>query len=224
LVATRGGRYHCGLLRNAVPGSKAEKFNKSERNASLRQALEEHSQASFELKHHDISAVISSMDLPFISGYNPRGNRQLLLRKAVQKFILDRGDMVWQMVDTLEEVKIPTKKQFRAVLMDAPAIELIMQLQSQVPRVRVPRKTDFAARAGQVRVFWPHAGYAIGRMSSGPWLPFHRGCVINVYSPRFAVDMTVDYAACAMPTVSVASYRFLNRARHLANTEVSLAM
>jgi len=126
--------------------AKQEKFNKSERNASLRQALTGRSQASVELKHQNISAVLHGLDLPFISGYKPRGNSQLLLRKAVQKFVLDRGDLVRQVVDALEEVKAPAEKQFRAVLVDAPAIELVAQLQSVAPRIRLPRKSDFAAR------------------------------------------------------------------------------
>lgn len=126
--------------------AKQERFNKSERNAALRQALKGRTQASVELKHQNISAVLHGMDLPFISGYKPRGNSQLLLRKAVQKFILDRGDLVRHVVDALEEVKIPAEKEFRAVLVDAPAIELVVQLQSKAPRVRMPRKIDFAAR------------------------------------------------------------------------------
>jgi hypothetical protein len=126
--------------------AKQEKFNKSERNASLRQVLKGRSQASVELKHQNISAVLHGMDLPFISGYKPRGNSQLLLRKAVQKFILDRGDLLGHVVNALEEVKAPAEKQFRAVLVVAPAIELVAHLQSVAPRIRLPRKSDFAAR------------------------------------------------------------------------------
>lgn len=126
--------------------AKQEKFNKSERNAALRQVLKGRGKASVELKHANISAVLHGMDLPFISGYKPRGNSQLLLRKAVQKFILDRGDLVRHVVDAFEDVTIPAEKQFRAVLVDAPPIELVVQLQSKAPRVRLPRKIDFAAR------------------------------------------------------------------------------
>lgn len=86
------------------------------------------------------------MDLPFILGYKPHGNSQLLLRKAVQKFILDRAHLVRNVVDGLEEVKVPAERQFRGVLVDAPAIELVVQIQSKAPRVRLPRKIDFAAR------------------------------------------------------------------------------
>jgi hypothetical protein len=126
--------------------AKQEKFNKSERNGALRQVLKGRSQASVELKHQNISAVLHGMDLPFISGYKPRGNSQLLLRKAVQKFILDRGELLRHMVDALEEVKTPAEKQSRALLVAPPAIELVAQIQSAVPRIRLPRKCDFAAR------------------------------------------------------------------------------
>ncbi len=126
--------------------AKQDKFNKSERNAALRQVLKGRSQASVELKHQNISAVLHGMDLPFIAGYKPRGNSQLLLRKSVQRFILDRRELVQHVVDALEEVKAPAEKQFRAVLVDAPAIELVAQVQSVAPRIRLPRKSDFAAR------------------------------------------------------------------------------
>jgi hypothetical protein len=116
--------------------AKQKKFNKSERNAALRQILKGRGKASVELKHANISAVLHGIDLPFISGYKPRGNSQLLLRKAVQKFILEKGDLIRQVVDALEEVKIPAEKQFRAVLVDAPAIELVVQLQSKAPPKR----------------------------------------------------------------------------------------
>ena len=126
--------------------AKQEKYNKSERNAALRQVLKARSKGSVELKHQNISAVLHSMDLPFIPGYKPRGNSQLLLRKAVQKFILDKSDLVRHVADALEDVKMPAKRQFRAVLVEAPAIELVAQLKPPVLRVRLPRKIDFAAR------------------------------------------------------------------------------
>jgi hypothetical protein len=126
--------------------AKQEKFNKSERNATLRQVLKGRSQASVELKHQNISAVLHGMDLPFISGYKPRGNSQLLLRKAVQKFILDRGELLRHIVDALEEVKTPAEKQSRAVLVAPPTIEVVARFQSVAPPVRLPRKCDFAAR------------------------------------------------------------------------------
>lgn len=61
--------------------AKEEKYNKSERNVALQSKLKRRSKASVELKHQNVSAVLHDMDLPFIAGYKPRGNSQLLLRK-----------------------------------------------------------------------------------------------------------------------------------------------
>jgi hypothetical protein len=126
--------------------AKQEKYNKSERNVALQLDLKGRSKASVELKHQNVSAVLHGMDLPFIAGYKPRGNSQLLLRKAVQKFLLDRPDLIRLVVDAFEEVRTPSEKQYRAVVVDAPPIEVIAQLPLNSARARLPRKIDFAAR------------------------------------------------------------------------------
>lgn len=126
--------------------AKQEKYSKTERNSTLRQVLKTRSKASVELKHQNVSAVLHGMDLPFISGYKPRGNSQLLLRKAVQKFILDQADLVSHVVDALEDVKAPADMQFRAVVVAAPAMSTVIQLSPLAPKIRLPRKVDFAAR------------------------------------------------------------------------------
>lgn len=126
--------------------ARQEKYSKTERNATLRQVLKARSKASVELKHQNVSAVLHGMDLPFISGYKPRGNSQLLLRKAVQKFILDKADLVSHVVDALEDVKSPVDMQFRAVVVDAPAMSTVLQLVPSAPKIRLPRKVDYAAR------------------------------------------------------------------------------
>ncbi|HVW64724.1 MAG TPA: DUF3883 domain-containing protein [Nitrosospira sp.] len=121
-------------------------YKKTEFNLALRQKLRGRSKASVELKHQNISAVLSSMELPFIPGYKPRSNAQLLLRKAVQKFVLDHSDIVKQIVDALEEVKIPTEKTFKAVIVEPPPIQTVSRVQSNEPRFRLPRKIDFTYR------------------------------------------------------------------------------
>ena len=126
--------------------AREEKYSKAERNARLRPKLKGRSKASVELKHQNISAVLHSMDLPFIGGYKPRGNSQLLLRKAVQRFILDHTGLVGQVVDALEAVKPFYEKQFRTVLVDAPPTEALARPALLSPRLRLPRKVDFAAR------------------------------------------------------------------------------
>lgn len=126
--------------------AKQEKYSKSDRNAALRQVLKARTKASVELKHQNISAVLHGMDLPYISGYKPRGNSQLLLRKAVQTFLLRQRDLLNHVVDALEDVKSPSEKQFRAVVVDAPAMSAVVQLEPSHPKMRLPRKVDFAAR------------------------------------------------------------------------------
>jgi hypothetical protein len=121
-------------------------YKKSEFNAALRQNLRGRSKASVELKYQNVSAVLHGMDLPFIQGYKPRGNAQLLLRKAVQTFVLDHADLVRQIVDTLAEGESPAEKIFTAVLVDPPPVEVVAKVAGIGPRLRLPRKTDFAAR------------------------------------------------------------------------------
>lgn len=122
-------------------------YNKSEHNEILRKQLNGRSKASVELKHQNISAVLAGLGLPFIQGYKPRGNSQLLLRKAVQEYVIQHSVAVGKIVDALEEVKTPAEKSYSAVLVNSPAKEERQKL--VVPasvRKRLPRKLDYAAR------------------------------------------------------------------------------
>lgn len=121
-------------------------YNKSARNALLRQKLKGRSKGSVEMKHQNVSAVLAALGLPFIHGYKPRGNTQLLLRQEVQKFVLTHSDLVHRIVDAMEDVKSPAEKSFEAVLVAAPAVELAIKSEATAPRIRLPRKFDYGAR------------------------------------------------------------------------------
>jgi len=121
-------------------------YKKSEHNATLRRSLTGRSKAAVELKHQNVSAVLHSMGLPFIVGYKPRSNVQLLLRKSVQQYVVDHPDRLRRVVDAFEEVKLPGERQFKAALVEPPEIEAVAQVERDGPRVRLPRKIDFAAR------------------------------------------------------------------------------
>lgn len=121
-------------------------YKKADFNARLRQQLRSRSKSSVELKHQNISAVLCSMELPFIPGYKPRSNVQLLLRKAVQQFVLANPDIVRQVVDALEEVKISGERTFKAIVVQPPPVEIVARVEASGARVRLPRKVDFAAR------------------------------------------------------------------------------
>lgn len=122
-------------------------FNKSGHNDILRKQLRGRSKASVELKHQNISAVLAGMGLPFIHGYKPRGNSQLLLRKAVQEYVLGHSADVGKIVDALEEVKTPAQKSYSAVVVESPVMEERQKLVAPTRlRPRLPRKLDYAAR------------------------------------------------------------------------------
>jgi len=120
-------------------------YNKSEHNHALRRLLNGRSKSSVELKHQNISAVLDALGLPYINGYKPRGNSQLLLRKSVQAYVLKHQQAVGAIVDALEEVKLPSEKTYLAALVEAPKREAFVPSPAKV-RERMPRKFDFAAR------------------------------------------------------------------------------
>lgn len=142
------------MLRLDVQGAP---YRKSAFNEALRQQLRGRSKASVELKYQNVSAVLHAMDLPFIPGYKPRGNAQLLLRKAVQKFVLGQAGLVKQVVDALEDATPAARKTFRARVVDPPPLETVAAVPGAGPRVRLPRKIDYAARDASNRTLG-HAG------------------------------------------------------------------
>ncbi|WP_189613785.1 DUF3883 domain-containing protein [Pigmentiphaga litoralis] len=121
-------------------------FNKSDRNAQLRQTLTNRSKGSVEMKHQNVSAVLSALGLPFISGYKPRVNAQLLLRKIVQEFVRANTGIVQRIVDSMEDFEAPSARMFTAVLVDAPALEEVANVEAMDGRLRLPRKVNYAAR------------------------------------------------------------------------------
>ena len=123
-----------------------ESYKKVELNGTLRQKLRGRSKAAIELKHQNISAVLHIMGLPFVPGYKPRSNAQLLLRKAVHQFVLEQPALVKQIVDALEDVKEPAQQTFKAVLVDPPQLQVVAKVEEAAPRVRLPKRIDFASR------------------------------------------------------------------------------
>jgi len=126
--------------------ARQERYKKTAFNEELRARLNGRSKASVELKFQNVSAVLNSLGLPFIAGYKPRGNSQLLLRQAVQDFVLKQGDVVQDVVDALEEVKTPGQRTFAAVLREPPPLEEVIKTTEGLRRARLPRKVDYASR------------------------------------------------------------------------------
>lgn len=122
------------------------KYKKTDFNAALRRLLRGRTKGAVELKYQNVSSVLLTMDLPCIPGYKPRGNVQLLLRQAIQDFVHTNPALLERIVDSLEEVKSPSERKFRAVQVNPPSIESVAQIGQPTSRVRLPRKVDFAAR------------------------------------------------------------------------------
>lgn len=121
-------------------------YRKSEFNASLRRRLTARTKASVELKHQNISAILELMGLPTIAGYKSRGNAQLLLRKSVQRFVVDNATLVGKIIDSLEEARPRSEARYHAVLVDPPVRVDIEAVGGRLERKRLPRKIDHAAR------------------------------------------------------------------------------
>ncbi len=60
-------------------------YNKTEHRRRLQLLLEQRSNGSFEFKHCNISAVMVNLGIPYIRGYQPRGNYQALLETVVEE-------------------------------------------------------------------------------------------------------------------------------------------
>ncbi len=64
-----------------------ERVNKSEHNERLRRVLDGRSRGSVEFKHANISAVLTLHGCPYIDGYKPRSNFQVLLEQVVLEYL-----------------------------------------------------------------------------------------------------------------------------------------
>lgn len=126
--------------------ARQEPFNKSEFNARLRLSLHGRSKSSVELKHQNISAVLHEIGLPFIDGYKPRSNAQLLLRETVQQFVRHQRELMNNVVDALQEVILPRERSYSAVVVNPPTLKPIVPMEMKGRPSRLPRKTDYAAR------------------------------------------------------------------------------
>jgi hypothetical protein len=68
------------MLRKELAGLS---YDKTEHRRRLQPLLKNRSHGSIEFKHQNISAVLINFDQPYISGYKPRQNYQLLLEQVV---------------------------------------------------------------------------------------------------------------------------------------------
>lgn len=68
-------------------------YNKSEHRRNLQKLLNQRSETSIEFKHHNISAVLVELGLPYISGYKPLPNYQQLLKETVEDYLVTNPEL-----------------------------------------------------------------------------------------------------------------------------------
>jgi hypothetical protein len=161
------------------------RYVKTEHNAALRARLHGRTKGAVELKHMKISAVLRGMDLPFIGGYQPMGNVQLLLRKAVARHVLENADQVRAIVDAFEEVQPAEQREYRAVLVEPPPLEDVIVIPGE-RHVRLRRKIDHAAR--------DEANRSLGRMGEQWAVEFEQRSLSEAGPPELfqRVEWTAD--------------------------------
>lgn len=126
-------------------------FNKAARNRALRTLLPRRSRSSVEFKHRNISAVLVSHDLPYITGYLPAQNSQKLLERVVlERFEADAAFPEWAAASETFVVSQPQESDFAdlAELEEAPPEPSNVPNQAQERRIV---RVDFVARDAQNR-------------------------------------------------------------------------
>jgi hypothetical protein len=127
-----------------------KEYSKADHRRSLAPKLGGRSDGAIEFKHANISAVLTSLGLPYIEGYKPRGNYQTLLAQEVEAF-LDRNPTFMEHLagaPTINPDKAPAHDvlDLDTIIEDPPA-EIIGQKESGQPWLsRKGRKIDFAQR------------------------------------------------------------------------------
>ncbi len=101
------------------------RYNKSEHRLFLLLKLNGRSEGSIEFKHQNISAILAQLGVPFISGYKPRFNYQLLLQKEVINYLSINRKKFEQRFEKFSDETVPdwllTSVDFENILSESPS-------------------------------------------------------------------------------------------------------
>lgn len=114
-------------------------FVKAVHNREL-QRLTGRSRSSIEFKHHNISAVMEILEVPWLKGYVPRANFQRALLEAVEKRLDAMPDLLMPTVSKPELAAPPS------IFFDAPPSPSAPRTRLPAMAERLVRKFDPAAR------------------------------------------------------------------------------
>jgi uncharacterized protein DUF3883 len=168
-------------------GLRGEDVNKTEYRNALLPLLVARTGGAIERKHQNISAILIEVNTPYISGYQPLGNYQGLLRDVVLDQLIARRHTRALIEAEIERVpSVPTVEDILGSLVGRPAPRPGMS--------RQPRKTPRAAPTSPVDYLLVEArNRALGRAGEEFILRFETARLIAAKRERLAAK--IDHVA-----------------------------
>jgi hypothetical protein len=101
---------------------RGEEFNKAEHNRNLQKLLNRRTKGAIEKKHQNISGVLIELGYPYIDGYKPLRNHQVLLRGVIQERLAGDGRLHQAAAAAVEKVvnRLPQVSDVLSILVDPP--------------------------------------------------------------------------------------------------------
>ncbi|WP_162416572.1 DUF3883 domain-containing protein [Cyclobacterium roseum] len=108
------------MLKKELSG---QEYKKSEHRKKLLPLLSSRSEGSIEFKHQNISAVLINLGQPYLKGYLPRYNYQMILEEIVIGYLKDHQSIEEQFKQFAEKEinQTSTKKNFKNLIVEAPS-------------------------------------------------------------------------------------------------------
>ena len=126
-----------------------QSYNKTEHRRRLQQLLTQRSNGSIEFKHGNISAVMVNLGVPYIRGYQPRGNYQALLETVVEEQLRLKPMLDQAALAAVQQPAIaPVQTDFSNILTDAPTRQHRAAETAAAPYFK-PVKRDYLEREAQ---------------------------------------------------------------------------
>lgn len=126
-----------------------QSYSKTEHRRRLCSRLQGRSEGSVEFKHSNISAVLLELGFPYIRGYQPRSNYQMLLAEVVTAQVLTRTALDQVTLAAVQQPAVtPTYSDFSGIQTNAPIQQLRVTEAAPVWNPR-PIKRDYLQREAQ---------------------------------------------------------------------------
>jgi hypothetical protein len=121
-------------------------FSKAYHRKNLLPLLNNRSEGSIEYKHQNISAILAYLGQPYIKGYLPRYNYQMLLEDKVLDFLIKNSNLEdeFEMFADKEVSKPALKVNFENIIAEPPTVKAIAEPFARY--IRIPMKVNYLER------------------------------------------------------------------------------